>query len=488
MKKIIVCLLGLGPISLFAQNTDVTEFTKKISYKVGERIAGEDINDEYKTLQYQHYIGKNQKESLISMIYKSGDNAADYDSEVNYFIKDNWMFPIHVSGISNVVRYDNYSVLNLLEEGQDLKKINRTGKINGIDCQYYGIPAGEYDFTEYSVCYCIDEKNTLNNVQSIYNNSSVKGLILSIEDESETYKLVLDKVEDVKFKLNFSGSKFLESFKKHQEETKIAEQAYAEAANNEESDYAFDSGVYSDPLYSFINSTVELEDYNLYNFIHPFYSITGNLLYNTKEYVAHGTLKRDDVVKFYEKTYKSVLKNAKSTKLISSDEKKLLNDFFKEQLKFIKDFKVDPQDLNQVINDDFAAVEAAAAATDVAVDWYDEYYTKYTSNYNNIEITNSTIAFAYDILDNEKLKQNAPQYCDDLKNKLPKFDNKSLQTHTYNLAGQICDLYLYNNGGNVDYIATIDSMRKSLLEIEKLRSTLSQNDQKLLLQFLKSLD
>src|SRR5690606_6607950 len=98
------------------------------------------------------------------------------------------------------------------------------------------------------------------------------------------------------------------------------------------------------------------------------------------------------------------------------------------------------------------------------------------------------VSLAYDILEAESLKENAPDYCEGLKNKIPAFQNTELQKHVYNLTGQICDLYLYNNGGYVDYTGTINSMRKSYLEIEKLRDSLSKKDQKLLLEFLKSLD
>ena len=112
-------------------------------------------------------------------------------------------------------------------------------------------------------------------------------------------------------------------------------------------------------------------------------------------------------------------------------------------------------------------------------------FREYESVYKSLNVDD--VSLAYSDID-EDVKKSAPKYCEDLFNKLPDFKNKSLKNHVYNYIGQLCDLYLYNNGGNVDYFTTIDSMRKSLLEIEKMRSSLSKNDSELLLQFINSLD
>src|SRR5690606_30126732 len=144
--------------------SDVTEFTKKISYKIDENPVDSLMLYEYKTLLYEHLIGKNKNEALINIYYNSGNDSPSYNSEVNYFIKDNLMVPVYVSGVSNTVRYDYYSVSKMLQDGQELKKIDRTGKINGIDCQYYGVTSAQYKLTDYSVCYCIDENNKIDNI------------------------------------------------------------------------------------------------------------------------------------------------------------------------------------------------------------------------------------------------------------------------------------------------------------------------------------
>src|SRR5690606_2182159 len=176
--------------------------------------------------------------------------------------------------------------------------------------------------------------------------------------------------------------------------------------------------------------------------------------------------------------------------MITADQKKELDKFFKTQNEKIKNYVPNqPVHYTETTVGDWTATDfdaAWAVADTVAYAEVYDYYTKYQSNYNNINV--DEISLAYDILHDDSLKQYAPDYCDNLKSKITNFQNESLSKHVYNLTGQICDLYLYNNGGYVDYFGTINSMRKSYLEIEKLRNSLSQKDQKLLLEFIKILD
>ena len=170
--------------------------------------------------------------------------------------------------------------------------------------------------------------------------------------------------------------------------------------------------------------------------------------------------------------------------MITPDQKKELEKFFKAENNKIKNYVP-----NQTVDyAETAVVDAVAVPDDAAYAEPYDYYTKYQSDYKDITINEIELAYDIDVKDNEQIKQYAPDYCDNLKSKIPNFQNRSLSAHVHNLTGQICDLYLYNNGGNVGYFETINSMRKSYLEIEKLRSTLSQKDQKLLLEFIKNLD
>jgi len=134
-----------------------------------------------------------------------------------------------------------------------------------------------------------------------------------------------------------------------------------------------------------------------------------------------------------------------------------------------------------------ADVTYALPADTVAYGEAYNYYVPYESVYKTTEtIPVSLAAEATDFP--EEYKENMPKYCAELASKIPAFEDKKLRDDVHNLVGQLCDLYLYNNGGNVDYLTTINAFRKSLLDIENKRQKMSAKDQKLLKEYLNSLD
>src|SRR5690554_8049462 len=106
----------------------------------------------------------------------------------------------------------------------------------------------------------------------------------------------------------------------------------------------------------------------------------------------------------------------------------MLNNFFNEKNKEIEKYRPDAP---SAPNHQEYTTETTA---DVDYDAYYSFYTKYESVYSGINI--NEVSLAYDILDDDSLKVNAPEYCDDLKNRIPEFQNKDLKLHVYNLAGQ----------------------------------------------------
>ncbi len=479
MKKIVCLALSLTAFAGLAQDK-LVEFTQKLNYKIETSDLSDNVFSEsnYSNINYDHYLDKNNKESLLSFYYN--DTAASYaGSESNFFVGKNWMIPLAVSGISKSVSYSPYSAFKILNEDQVVSKLDRKGTIGGTNCQYYAILRDINNKESYDYCFCIDESNKINNAETLFPDSKLKGLILSVEYNNEnSYKLVYKSSQTTSLKLDLDSSKVFADIEEYQENAAIAYEA--EAVIEPYTDY---SNIYSDPLYTYGYDNTALADYNLYNYISPIYSVTTNVLYNTKEYGGgEGTLSRNQVAAFYKKESKSLVKNLKSAKLITADQKKELEKFFKAENDKIKTFVP-----NQPI--DYAVADVAEAWADTATyaEPYD-YYTKYQSDYKNINIGEISLAYDIDVEDNEQVKQYAPDYCDNLNSKIPNFQSADLKKHVHNLTGQICDLYLYNNGGNVDYFGTINSMRKSYLEIEKLRSSLSQKDQKLLLEFIKILD
>lgn len=486
MKRINCLLICLSSTAFFAQTKNTIEFNKKLMYKI--ETTDSSYQSEYKGYVYSQYLAKdNSKVSLLS--FYTTENTGYGSSESNTIVSNNWFLPITVSGISGEVSTNTYSAFKLLGEGKTIAKLNRKGAFGTFNCQYYAVLSeGQTieDETGYT-CLCIDEANKINNASILFPQSKLKGLVVSVEPDGRDLKVIYDKQETTALKFNLDIAKEISAIEEYQTQN-ATDTVYAE--EEAVTEYVEANEVYNDPLYSVQYEYGDDYDYAIYQYLSAVNGITSSALYNAKEYNAEGTLNRDQIVKFYDKETKSLIKNLASTKLINSDQKKLITNLVKEQNKRIKRFKP-----GEIVEETAYAVDSVAYATDAAADTayattdaadLYAYYTKYESSYHNENI--DEVSLAFDGLYDEQLKENAPKYCDDLQNKVPDFQNKTLKKHVHNYAGQICDLYLYNNGGNVGYFETINSMRKSLLEIENLRKDLSQKDQKLLLEFLKSLD
>lgn len=478
MKKLVCSILSIFSLHSVAQVNSVV-FDQKLTYRIKLENVEENYLLDYLNIKYEHLIGSNKHESLLSFFYteKQGNST-----EANLFIKNGWMIPITINGISKTVSYSPYSAFPILKSGQILSKIDKKGSFNDIDCEYYAFLSDKIDKNSYEVCFCIDEKNPVDNASYLFPESNIKGLIVSAENRSdESIQLIFNSMEAIQVDLDFnsdkmmaaidnqSGSRALEEFM-----NQIDFEDEAIATQNWDSTQL---AIYSDPL--FTSGSLDSENEVLYQFTYPIYSITSNLLFETEEYSENANYNRGQLIKFYKKASKSLVKNLKASQLVSSEQQQSLNNFFKAKIKEIEAYT--PEKIEFSDQKNYLEIDRNTDSLSVY-----SFYTPYESTYKNHIVNEVTLA--YDGLDSESLKVNAPDYCDDLRNKIPDFQNKELKLHVYNLAGQICDLYLYNNGGYVGYFETINSMRKSFLEIEKMRNSLSKKDQKALLEYLISLD
>src|SRR5690606_40372358 len=111
MKKLFYVVISLISVSALAQTKQV-EFTQKLTYKINLKDSLSPYYEDYNNISYNHYIGKNKTESLISVYYK--ESFSNYTTETNLFVKDEWMIPITVSGISKAVSYSIYSASKLI--------------------------------------------------------------------------------------------------------------------------------------------------------------------------------------------------------------------------------------------------------------------------------------------------------------------------------------------------------------------------------------
>src|SRR5690606_16470564 len=205
MKKIVCLAVSLTAFAGFAQNNKSVEFTKKLSYKI-EYDDTNEFAEDYSNINYDHYLDKSNKQSLLSFYYNDTAAASYGGSESNFFVANNWMAPLTVSGISKVVNYTPYGAFKILNEGQSVTKLDRKGTIAGTNCQYYAILRDINNKESYDYCFCIDESNNINNAESLSADAKLEGLSLSVQYTSEdSYKLVYKAARTVLLRLQTAG-------------------------------------------------------------------------------------------------------------------------------------------------------------------------------------------------------------------------------------------------------------------------------------------
>src|SRR5690606_40229924 len=83
MKKTACFIFSMVALSSLAQVKQVA-FDQKLTYKIEVENAQEDYLVDYSTIKYDHYIGKNKQESLLSFYYTE---TSGNSSEANLYIK-----------------------------------------------------------------------------------------------------------------------------------------------------------------------------------------------------------------------------------------------------------------------------------------------------------------------------------------------------------------------------------------------------------------
>src|SRR5690606_42131040 len=121
MKKTACFIFSMVAPSSLAQVKQVA-FDQKLTYKIEVENAQEDYLVDYSTIKYDHYIGKNKQESLLSFYYTE---TSGNSSEANLYIKDEWMVPMTVNGMSQTVSYTPYSAFKFAEERSEERRVGK---------------------------------------------------------------------------------------------------------------------------------------------------------------------------------------------------------------------------------------------------------------------------------------------------------------------------------------------------------------------------
>jgi hypothetical protein len=466
MKKLFFTL-SLFVVSLAFGQMETVKFDRKLVYEQDAANSKEArrILDELGTLEYYH----SSSYGMLRIKPKMEDYPYAIGSYYVFFGKKS-PFWTTIDAVDRTIVMNSLSI----EDANikvDFTKTNKKGKVGGVSCNYYDGVLSEEEKIIMEVC--VDETSSFDNFSKVFSGNTKKGLILSISIKEKGDKVTfnLAKNEPLNLSMTLDNQQIEKSFVEI--EKKAA--AIAEAGGEEEHDCsvidASEEGYAVDPLLN-VYSTNAYKNNGLDN-VALFYQITA---FGAEDYTSGEGRKK--TIALLKLNYKSILKNHLKTKHISKEEYKKLMKFFQEYVKEVEAF--DPEKAPKI--------EGATALEPEEFEAEAREFPKYKSAYKTMHMEKKP-NLALDVaLKSENLKQAIPQFCSDIYGQVSVFENEELKKQLLHFMGQTCDLYLYPKVDNVYYDGTLDALRRSVLEIEKLRPSLSKKDLKNLRTLIENLD
>ena len=465
MKKLFFTF-GLFVVSLVFGQMETVKFDRKLVYEqdAANGKKARRILDELGALEYYHSSSYGllrinpKEENSIGSYYMLFGKKSPFWAMIDAVDRTIAMSPLGMEDVSIKA---------------DFTKTNKKGKVGGVSCNYYeGALVGKGKAV---MEVCVDETSSYDNFSKVFSGNTKKGLILSmsIKEKGDKVTFNLTKNEPLNLSMTLDTKQIEKGFVER--EKKAA--AIATARGEEEHDCsaidASEEGYAVDPLLN-VYSTNAYKNNGLDN-VALFYQIVafGD---NEEDYkLGEGRKKTIALLKL---NYKSILKNHLKTKHISKEEYKKLMKFFQEYVKEVEAF--DPEKAPKI--------EGATALEPEEFEAEAREFPKYKSAYKTMHMEKKPNLALDGALKSENLKQAIPQFCSDIYGQVSVFENEELQKQLLHFMGQTCDLYLYPKVDNVYYDGTLDALRRSVLEIEKLRPSLSKKDLKNLRTLIENLD
>ena len=468
MKKLFFTF-GLFVVSLVFGQMETVKFDRKLVYEQDAANGKEArrILDELGALEYYH----SSSYGMLRIKPKMEDYPYAIGSYYVFFGKKS-PFWTTIDPVDRTIAMSPLSIEDV-DIKVDFTKTNNKGKVGGVSCNYYDGVLSEEEKIIMEVC--VDETSSFDNFSKVFSGNTKKGLILSISIKEKGDKVTFNLAKNEP--LNLSMTLDTKQIEKGFVEREKKAEAITEARGEEEHDCsaidASEEGYAVDPLLN-VYSTNAYKNNGLDN-VALFYQIVafGD---NEEDYkLGEGRKKTIALLKL---NYKSILKNHLKTKHISKEEYKKLMKFFQEYVKEVEAF--DPEKAPKI--------EGATALEPEEFEAEAREFPKYNSAYKTMHMEKKPNLALDDALRSENLKQAIPQFCSDIYGQVSVFENEELQKQLLHFMGQTCDLYLYPKVDNVYYDGTLDALRRSVLEIEKLRPSLSKKDLKNLRTLIENLD
>ena len=470
MKKLFFTF-GLFVVSLAFGQMETVKFDRKLVYEqdAANGKKARRILDELGALEYYHSSSYGllrinpKEENSIGSYYMLFGKKSPFWAMIDAVDRTIAMSPLGMEDVSIKA---------------DFTKTNKKGKVGGVSCNYYeGALVGKGKAV---MEVCVDETSSYDNFSKVFSGNTKKGLMLSvsIKEKGDEVTFNLAKNEPLNLSMTLDTQQIEKGFVEREKKAAAIETAEAVAAGEEHDCSGIDvaeEGYAVDPLLNVYNTNA-YKNNGLDN-VALFYQITA-FGANEEDYNYTSGEGRKKTIALLKLNYKSILKNHLKTKHISKEEYKKLMKFFQEYVKEVEAF--DPEKAPKI--------EGATALEPEEFEAEAREYPKYNSAYKTMHMEKKPSLALDGALKSENLKQAIPQFCSDIYGQVSVFENEELQKQLLHFMGQTCDLYLYPKVDNVYYDGTLDALRRSILEIEKLRPSLSKKDLKNLRTLIENLD
>lgn len=472
MKKLFFAF-GLFVVSLAFGQMETVKFDRKLVYEqdtASSKGSKRSIREVGGVLEYYH----SSSYGMLRIKPKMEDFRYAIGSYYVFFGKKT-PFWTTIDAVDRTIAMSLLSIEDVSIK-VDFTKTNKKGKVGGVSCSYYEGLLEEDGKAVMEVC--VDETSSFDNFSKVFSGNTKKGLILSvsIKEKGDEVTFNLAKNEPLNLSMTLDNQQIEKSFVEIEKKAAVIAEAGGEEEHNcsgvdvSEEDYT------ADPLLD-VYSTNAYKNNGLDN-VALFYQIVA-FGANEEDYTSGEGRKK--AIALLKLNYKSILKNYLKTKHISKEEYKKLMKFFQEYVKEVEAF--DPEKAPKI--EDVTEVRALEPEEFEAEA---REFPKYSSAYKTMHMEKKPNLALDDALRSENLKQAIPQFCSDIYGQVSVFENEELQKQLLHFMGQTCDLYLYPKVDNVYYDGTLDALRRSVLEIEKLRPSLSKKDLKNLRTLIENLD
>ena len=472
MKKLFFAF-GLFVVSLASGQMETVKFDRKLVYEqdtASSKGSKRSIREVGGVLEYYH----SSSYGMLRIKPKMEDFRYAIGSYYVFFGKKT-PFWTTIDAVDRTIAMSLLSIEDVNIK-VDFTKTNKKGKVGGVSCSYYEGLLEEDGKAVMEVC--VDETSSFDNFSKVFSGNTKKGLILSvsIKEKGDEVTFNLAKNEPLNLSMTLDTQQIEKSFVEIEKKAAAIAEARGEEEHNCSGVDVSEEDYISDPLLD-VYSTNAYKNNGLDN-VALFYQIVA-FGANEEDYTSGEGRKK--AIALLKLNYKSILKNHLKTKLISKEEYKKLMKFFQEYVKEVEAF--DPEKAPKI--EDVTEVRALEPEEFEAEA---REFPKYNSAYKTMHMEKKPNLALDDALRSENLKQAIPQFCSDIYGQVSVFENEELKKQLLHFMGQTCDLYLYPKVDNVYYDGTLDALRRSVLEIEKLRPSLSKKDLKNLRTLIENLD